>query len=126
MLARQRGEVTTAVLAIPIAMFLVLVVVQAALVFHAQAVLDAAAQEGALTGQGRSGTRLAARTAAQSVIGDSAGSLLSNVHIDIHTTPRNLAVRVRADVKSLIPGYSPTIASTAASPREVFVAKDQR
>ena len=126
MLARQRGEVTTAVLAIPIAMFLVLVVVQAALVSHAQAVLDAAAQDGAQAGQGRSGTRLAARTAAQSVIGDSAGSLLSNVRIDVHATGRNLAVQVRADVKSLIPGYSPTIESTAAGPREVFVAKDQR
>ena len=123
---RERGEVTTAVLAVPIAMLLILVVVQAALVFHAQAVLDAAAQDGAQAGQGRSGTRLAARTATQSVIGDSAGNLLSNVHIDIQTTPRNLAVRVRADVKSLIPGYNPTIESMSTGPREVFVAKDQR
>lgn len=122
----ERGEVTTAVLAIPIAMLIILLIVQAALVSHAQAIVDAAAQDGAQAGQGASGNEDVARAAAQSTIGTYAENLLSNVHISSHTSRSQLSVTVEATVKSLIPGYRPTISSTAAGSREVFIPVNQR
>ncbi len=122
----ERGEVTTAVLVVPVAMLLIFVVVQAALVFHAQALVDAAAQDGAQAGLGESGTEAAAQSAARSVIGTSAGNLLSDVDISVQANSSRLSVTVRAAVKSLIPGYRPTVSSTAAGPREVFVPEYRR
>lgn len=122
----ERGEVTTAVLAMPIALLMILVVVQAALVLHAQAIVDAAAQDGAQAGQGDFGTETDARSAAQSVVGTSAGHLLSDVDIAVQTARRQLSVTVHATVKSLIPGFDPRISSTAVGPREVFAAGNPR
>ena len=122
----ERGEVTTTVLTLPIAMFLILVIVQAALVFHAQAIVDAATQDGALAGQGESGTEEVARTAVQSVIGTSAGNLLSDVEVSVHTSSSLFSVTVQASVKSLIPGYTPTISSTAGGPREIFIPEKRK
>ena len=122
----ERGEVTTTVLVVPIAMLLIFVVVQAALVFHAQALVDAAAQDGAQAGQGESGTEVAVRSAVRSIIGTSAGNLLSDVDVSVQANPARLSVTVQAAVKSLIPGYRPTVSSTAAGPREVFVPEHRR
>ena len=102
-------------------MLLILLVVQAALVFHAQAIVDAAAQDGAFAGQGESGTEAVARTVAQSVIGTTSGSLLTNVDISVEPNSSRFSVTVQANVKSLIPGYTPTISSTAVGPRETFI-----
>jgi len=122
----ERGEVTTAVLVVPLAMLLILIVVQAAMVFHAQAIVDASAQDGAQAGQGESGTEAAARSAAQSVIRPSAGNLLGDVKVSVQTRPSRLSVTVQATVKSLIPGYTPAVSSTAAGPRENFIVENRR
>ncbi|WP_419849504.1 TadE family protein [Candidatus Poriferisocius sp.] len=122
----ERGEATTAVLVIPIAMFMIIVVVQTALVFHAQSIVDAAAQSGAHAGRGDSGSETIVGSAVRSVIGTSAKSLLSDVDVSVQANPSRLTVTVRATVKSLIPGYSPKIASTAAGPREAFIPQNRR
>lgn len=123
---RERGEVTTTVLVMPIAMLLIFVVVQAALVFHAQALVDAAAQDGAQAGQGILGTEEEIHSAVLSVVGESAGNLLSNVDVSVQANPWRLSVTVQATVKSLIPGYKPTVSSIATGPREVFVPEHRR
>ena len=123
---RERGEVTTTVLAVPIAMFLIFITIQAALVFHARAVVDAAAQNGALAGQSEMGTEAAVHSAVWSIIGPSEKNLLSDMEIAIETNPSRLSVTVHATVKSLIPGFAPKIASTAAGPREVFISRSRR
>ena len=125
-MSHERGETTTAVLVVPIAMFLILVVVQAALVFHAQAIVDAAAQDGAYAGQGESGTETSARTAAETILGASAGNLLRDVDVSLHSNSSQLTVTVQATVKSLIPGYAPRVSSTAAGLREVFIPRNRR
>lgn len=122
----ERGEVTTTVLIIPIAMFAILVVIQAALVFHAQAVVDAAAQDGAQAGQGESGTEAVARTAVQSFVRTGGGNLLDDVEVFVDMNSSRFSVTVQATVKSLIPGYAPVISSTAAGPREIFIPEDRR
>ena len=122
----ERGEVTTAVLLVPLAMGLILLVVQAAMVFHGQAIIDAAAQDGALAGQGELGTEATAQTTARSVIGKSAGNLLSDIEVFVEAEQSMLSVRVQAAVKSLLPGYSPTISSIATGPREIFIPESRR
>ena len=122
----ERGEATSTVLVVPIAMFMVFAVIQAALVFHAQAIVDAAAQSGAQAGQGESGSETLVRSAVQSVIGPSESNLLSDVDVTVRTSPSRLSVTVHATVKSLIPGYSPRIASTASGPRETFISQNRR
>ena len=124
--SRERGEATTAVLVVPIAMFLILVVVQAALVFHAQAIVDAAAQDGAYAGQGESGTDAAALSAVEAILGTSSGGLLRDVDVSLRTNSSRFTVTVQATVKSLIPGYAPRISSMAAGPREVFIPRNRR
>lgn len=123
---RERGEVTTTVLVVPIAIFVVLLVIQAALVSHAQSIVDAAAQDGAHAGQGVSGTEEEALAAAQSIVGAYAGNLLSNIDISSNASRSQLSVTVNAKVKSLIPGFAPTISSTAAGSREVFIPVNRR
>lgn len=122
----ERGEVSTTVLVVPIAMLLIFVVVQAALVFHAQAIVDSAAQDGVQAGQGESGTAATVLSAARSVIGTSAENLLSDVDVSVQVNPSRLSVTVQATVKSLIPGYAPTVSSTAAGPREIFIPENRR
>ena len=122
----ERGEATTAALVVPIAMFMIFVVIQAALVFHAQSIVDAAAQSGAHAGQGEAGTETTIHSAVQSVVGTSTSNLLSDVDVVIRTKPSRLSVTVHATVKSLIPGYTPRIASTAAGPREAFIPQSRR
>lgn len=122
----ERGEVTTTVLVVPIAMLSILVVVQAALVFHAQALVDAAAQDGAQAGQGESAAEAAIHSAVRSVVGASAGNLLSNVDVSVQADLVRLSVTVQAKVKSLIPGFRPTVSSTAAGPREIFIPAHRR
>lgn len=125
-MGQERGEATTAVLVVPAAMFVILVIVQAALVFHAQSIVDAAAISGAQASQEGSGNEAMARSTVESVIGTSAKSLLSDVDVSYQKHQTRLLVTVRAAVKSLIPGYSPTISSTAAVPREAFVPTNRR
>lgn len=122
----ERGETTTTVLIAPLAMLLVFVVVQAALVFHAQAVVDAAAQEGAQAGQGELGTTSAVLAAVQSVTESNVGNLLSDIDVSVLARQSRLLVTVQAKGKSLIPGFVPTITSTAAGPREVFLPENRR
>ncbi|WP_419918550.1 TadE family protein [Candidatus Poriferisocius sp.] len=122
----ERGEITTTILTVPIAIFLITMIIQAALIFHAQAIVDAATQDGAQVGQSETGTKAAARSVVESVIGTSGGSLLSDVDITIETNPTQLSVTVQATVKSLIPGYIPKISSTSSGPREIFIAENQR
>ena len=122
----ERGEATTAVLVVPAAMFMILVIVQAALVFHAQSIVDAAAISGAQASQEGSGNEAMARSTVESVIGTSANGLLSDVGVSYQKNRSRLSVTVRAAVLSLLPGYSPTISSTAAVPREVFIPTNRR
>ncbi len=122
----ERGEATTAVLVVPSAMFMILVIVQAALVFHAQSIVDAAAISGAQASQEGSGNEAMARSTVESVIGTSANGLLSDVGVSYQKNRSRLSVTVRAAVLSLLPGYSPTISSTAAVPREVFIPTNRR
>lgn len=123
---RERGDVSTTVLVFPIAMLLIFVVIQAALVFHAQAIVDSAAQDGVQAGQGESGNEATVLSAARSVIGTSADNLLSDVDVFVQASPSRLSVTVQATVKSLIPGYTPTVSSTAAGPREIFIPENRR
>lgn len=125
-MGRERGEATTAVLVVPAAMFVILVIVQAALVFHAQSIVDAAAMSGAQASQEGFGNEAAARSTVESVIGTSAASLLSDVDVSYQKNRSRLSVTVRAAVMSLIPGYTPTISSTAAVPRETFIPANRR
>ena len=122
----ERGEATTAVLVVPAAMFVILVIAQAALVFHAQSIVDAAAIDGAQAGQKGSGNETEARSTVESVIGTSAASLLSDIDVSYQKNRSRLSVTVRAAVKSLIPGYSPTVSSTAEVPREAFIPANRR
>ena len=121
----ERGEVTTTVLIVPIAMFLVFVVIQAALVFHAQAIVDAGAQDGAQAGQSEMGTEAVARAAVRSVIETGAESLLEDVEVFVDANSSRFSVTVQATVKSLIPGYAPMVSSTAAGPREFFIPQNR-
>ncbi len=103
-------------------MGLVLVILQAGFVFHGQAILDAAVQTGVLIGSTESGTKELAKKTTQQEIAANADGLLQDIAVAVASDPFQMTVSVHATVKSLLPGYSPTISSTASSPREVFIS----
>ncbi|MCY4258176.1 MAG: pilus assembly protein [bacterium] len=119
----EQGEVTTAVLVVPVAMGLVLAVLQAAFVFHAQAIVDAAVQEGVLAGTTEEGSAELAQQTALSMIRSHSDALLTDLDVTTESNPLQMTVRAQATVRSLIPGYSPAISSVASSPREVFISE---
>lgn len=108
-------------LVIPIAIGLVLMVVQAGFVLHAQAIIDAAVQEGVLAGTTESGTKQLAYEITESVITDSSETLLADVTINVESDPLQMMITARAKVKSLLPGFEPSISAVASGPREIFI-----
>ena len=115
---RECGEVTTTVLLVPVALCLLLIVVQAALVFHARSVVTAAATDAARATQLEGATAADGRAVADQFLGSS--SLLGATNITVARSGGRVIVDVDAQVTSLIPGWTPTVSAHAEGPAEEF------
>lgn len=114
----ERGEVTTVVLLVPVALCLLLIVVQAALVFHARSVVTAAATDAARATQMEGATATEGYAVADQLLAD--GSLLSEITVGVTRSGGRATVRIDAHVTSLIPGWTPTVSAHAEGPTEEF------
>lgn len=110
----------------PVVLFSSMVAVQAALVFHARAVVTAAAADAARTVQLEGGTAQDGHAVAEQLLGGSSTLLVEpHVHID-ENAGGHVTVQVTARVTSLIPGWDPTVNGHAHGVREEFKAETQR
>ena len=79
----ERGDAAVeTVLAVPVLLFLILVVIQAGLWFHGSQLVEAAAQEGMQAGRVETGTAAAAESRARQFVSSMSPSIAATV--DVH------------------------------------------
>ena len=118
---RQRGSATVeTVIAVPVLIFLILVVIQAGLWFHGAHLVEAAAQEGVRAGRVDGGSSAVAEVRARQFLTHLSPSLAGTAAI---TTSRNVdrtRVQVSGRVQPVIPGLDLTVTASAEAATERF------
>jgi hypothetical protein len=108
-------------------MFMALV--QWGLFFHAQSLVDAAAQDANRAVQDAGGTIDDGRSVANQLLAQSSETaLLSGATVSIDVTGGDIHTVVRARVRSLVPlpGFDPTVEGVSDGVKERFVAENDR
>jgi Flp pilus assembly protein TadG len=129
--ARDETGSSTAsfVVLFPVLIVMFMALVQWGLYFHAQSLVDAAAQDGSRATQDANGTADDGRAVAGQLLGDAKGSgLLENVTVDITDASGTVRATVRGDVRSLVPlaGFDLRVEGIAEGPKERFVGEADR
>ncbi|MCP5027884.1 MAG: pilus assembly protein [Actinomycetia bacterium] len=124
LLSEDRGEIASAVVLTPIFVFTFMLVVQAALMFHARSLVQTAAQDAARATQVEIGTAADGHNAAGRWVEE--GGLLQGLEISISRTPTQVNVTITSGVQSLVPFWEPTVAATVQGPVEAFRPQSQR
>ena len=119
---RDVGSVTLGLAVVfPIILLLIMVVIEAALAWHAHDLVVTAAHEGLDAARIDGGSSVAAQQQARSVLDRTAGTLLTSVIVDVSTTPTQVRVHVHGTVIGPIPGVRVPVDATVTGPREQFV-----
>jgi len=108
----------------PIVLLLVMTIIQAAVYYHAQDVVQSAANGGAVVGALRDGTSDAAEAEARARIERAGGtSLLDDYDVSATHTGTEVTITVRGTAKTFIPGLPPLkVTQTVIAPVERFTA----
>jgi Flp pilus assembly protein TadG len=109
-----------AVIVIPVAVFLMLIVVQFAMLWHARHVAQAAAQDGLRAARSYHATGADGKTEADAYLSKIAPRLLSGARVTVDRGANTVTVYVRAEVSSLVPFASFTVSESAAGPVEKY------
>jgi Flp pilus assembly protein TadG len=129
-LAEDRGSATASyVLLFPVLLIVFMALVQWGLYFHAQSLVDAAAQDAARATQDAGGTPDDGRAVADDLLADARGSgLLENVDVAIDDDGAVVRATVRGRVRSLVPlpGFDLSVSGLSEGPKERFVPEDAR
>ena len=117
-----RGEdgQTELVIVFPVAMLLVLILLQAALWFLGRSVAQDAAQDGARATALLGGGPEAGAQAARDDLIQLAGPMLSSTSVSVTETAGRAQVRVSGAAESILPGFSLEVSASAAEPIEEF------
>ena len=117
----ERGDATVeTVLAVPVLLFLIMVVIQAGLWFHGSQIMEAAAQEGVRAGRVDSATAVDAEDRARQFVVSLSPSLASTSTVHASKTAATTRVTVVGQVEAVIPGLRLTVSGSAESPTERF------
>ena len=105
----------------PLALALILLIVQVALWFFARSMALAAARAGADSGAAYTSSPAAGATAATRFASDQAGDMLTDVHASPDgSTATEVRITVTGDALSLLPGFTLSVSQTAQKPVERF------
>ena len=129
--ARDETGAATAsfVILFPLLLVMFMALVQWGLYFHAQSLVDAAAQDGGRAARDAGGTPEDGRAVVDQLLADAIGSgLLEQVTVDINDTNGVVRATVRGEVRSLVPlpGFDLTVEGVSGGPGERFVAESDR
>ena len=129
--ARDETGAATAsfVILFPLLLLMFMALVQWGLYFHAQSLVDAAAQDGGRAARDAGGTPDDGRAVADQLLADATGSgLLEQVSVDIADNNGVVRATVRGHVRSLVPlpGFDLTVEGVSEGPGERFVAETER
>ena len=126
--ARPEDGAATAsfVIVFPVLVVMFMALVQWGLYFHAQSLVDAAAQDSTRAVQAADGTTDDGRQVASNILGDATGSgLLEGLRVDVADQSGTVRTTVSARVRSLVPlpGFAPQVVGISESAKERFVAE---
>lgn len=117
----ERGDAAVeTVLAVPVLLFLILVVIQAGLWFHGSQLVEAAAQEGMQAGRIETGSAIAAEARARQFVAGMSPSIAATAQIQASRTADTTRVVVSGRVQPVIPGLRLTVRGAAEGPTERF------
>lgn len=119
----ERGAATAElVVATPLLLLILMVIVQAALVLHAQHVADAAAVRAVTAARVEGGTAADGRAAADALLDRIGRGVLPDAEVTVDRRSDRVRVQVSGTARRLIPGLTLRVRSTADAPVERFVA----
>ncbi len=119
--ARERGSATTeVVLLTPVLLFLVLLVVQFGLWYHAEHVAQAAAQEGVRSARLEGSSADAGRTRAVAFLSTVGPTIVQEPVVTATRDANTANVSVEGRAVTVVPGFSLPVKATASSPVERF------
>jgi Flp pilus assembly protein TadG len=110
----------------PVLVVMFMALVQWGLYFHAQSLVDAAAQDSTRAAQAVDGTVDDARQVAGNILGGATSSgLLEGLRVEVDDQADTVRTTVRARVRSLVPlpGFSPVVVGISQAAKERFVAE---
>lgn len=120
---REEGSAATeAVLVTPALLFLVMLVIQFGLWYHAQHVVRAAAEEGVRAARAEQSSEETGERTAESFLHQVGPRIVVDPVVRVERTADEVTVAVHGRAVSVVPGLSLPLAATAASPLERFRA----
>lgn len=109
------------VVIVPVAMFVILVLVQVALWAHAAQVVQAAAAQGDQVARAYGSTPAAGESAARSFLDRLGGGVVSGVQIAATTSAAGMAeVAVHGHATSILPGFSLPVSARSVGPVQEY------
>jgi Flp pilus assembly protein TadG len=119
----ERGDaVTETVLLVPVLLLLILFVIQFGLWYHAQHLVQAAAQEGARAARAEYGTAEDGQERAERFLQEAGGESVSGPGVHAERTIDTVTVRVVGRAPAVVPGLRLSVRASATSPVEEFSA----
>ena len=132
-MARLRAEsgsgTASFVVLFPVLLVMFMALVQWGLYFHAQSLVDAAAQDASRATQDAGGTVEDGRAVAEQLLADATRSgLLERLDLAINDTNGTVHAAVRANVRSLVPlpGFNLTVEGVSNGAKEQFIDETAR
>lgn len=126
MTRRCRGEagdaVTETVILVPVLLLLIMVVIQFGLWYHAEHVVQAAAQEGARAARAEGSTSDTGKQRAEQFLAAAGGSVIDTPEVVSTRDGRQASVVVTGKAVAVIPGVHLDVRAQAVSPTEEFEA----
>ena len=123
---RLHGEegdaVTETVILVPVLLLLIMTIVQFGLWYHAEHVVQAAAQEGVRAARTEGSTGDEGKARAEQFLAATGASVVDQPDIVVTRDGQHASVRVTGTVVSVIPGVHLDVHSEAVSPTEEFQA----
>ncbi|MEV0093714.1 TadE/TadG family type IV pilus assembly protein [Streptomyces sp. NPDC050738] len=115
----DRGSATVQLtLVVPVLLLMLLLIVQFALVWHAQHIAQAAASRALATARTQSGSAAMGQAQGEQTIAALGRRLLSEPSVRVQRTPTTVTVRVRGEAMAVVPGLRLAVAGQAAGPVE--------
>ena len=119
----DRGEaVTETVIVVPALLLLIMVVIQFGLWYHAQHVVQAAAQEGARAARAEGATADDGLERAMTFVAQVGGQSVHDAEVTSERSPDGVTVRVSGEAPAVVPGLRLGVSAAAVSPVEEFTA----
>ena len=126
----ERGSSAASfVVLFPVLLVMFMALVQWGLYFHAQSLVDAAAQDGSRAAQDAGGTPDDGHAVADQLLADATRSgLLNDVTVNVNDTNGIVRAVVRGHVRSFVPlpGFDLTVEGVSEGAKERFIGENER